>query len=39
MAQTEDTRAISLSAIDYSEVDVVSIAQEATPLYTTISMP
>lgn len=36
---TIDARAESLLAIDYSEVDVVSTAQEWTPLYTTLSMP
>lgn len=36
---TIDTRAESLAAIDYSEVDVVSTAQEWTPLYTVLSMP
>jgi len=36
---TIDSRAESLAAIDYSEVDVVSVAQEWTPLYTALSMP
>lgn len=36
---TLEARAESLLAIDYQEVDVVSTAQEWTPLYTALSMP